>query len=57
MSKKGKLDTSLTMGYFDVNNSVPVYLDFKGNNQNKEIESLYDYLQKTKIEDKTICRR
>ena len=54
MAMKGKLDTSLTMGYFDVNNSVPLCLDFKGNNQNKEIESLYDYLQKTKIEDKTI---
>ena len=51
---KGKLDTSLNMGYYDAVNGVPIHLEYKGKKRNDEIVSLCDYFKNNKINDKTI---
>lgn len=45
------LETSLSMGYFDVINKKPVYLSYKGEeNKNKEIESLTNDINNNKFD-------
>jgi len=46
---KGYLETSLTMGFFDVTHDVPVELIFKGEeSKNKEVLSLQTYISDNK---------
>lgn len=46
---KGYLETSLNMGFFDVNYDIPIELIFKGEeSKNKEIEALQNYILKNK---------
>ena len=37
--KKGKLQTSLFMGYYDITNNIPIDINFKMNNCNNEVET------------------
>ena len=46
---KGNLETSLTMGFFNVNNDIPIELLFYGEEaKNKEVKLLEDYMLKNK---------
>ena len=48
---KGYLETSLSMGFFDVTNDVPIELIFKGEeSKNKEVLALQNYILKNKNE-------
>lgn len=45
-----KLETCLNMGYYDCTNQIPIELEIKGTDyNNKEIQSLIDYLNKNDI--------
>jgi hypothetical protein len=45
------LETSLNMGYYDVNNNIPIELKFKGEHyKNREIDSLIEQLEENKIQ-------
>src|SRR5204863_3825213 len=45
--KKGELQTSLSMGYYDVTNGIPIDMNFEGTkNKNNEVNCLYDYIEK-----------
>jgi coenzyme F420-reducing hydrogenase gamma subunit len=44
------LETSLNMGYYDINNYIPIDLTFNGCLQkNKEIQQLVKYIKKNNI--------
>lgn len=48
---KGYLETSLSMGFFDVTNDIPIELIFKGEeSKNKELASLQNYIIEHKNE-------
>ena len=48
---KGYLETSLSMGFFDVTNEIPIELIFKGEeSKNKELVSLQNYIIEHKNE-------
>src|SRR5436190_23180248 len=43
--KKGELQTSLSMGYYDVTNAIPIDMNFEGSKKkNNEVSCLYDYI-------------
>lgn len=45
------LETSLNMGYYDINNNIPIELKFKGEHyKNREIDSLIEQLEENNIE-------
>ena len=45
------LETSLNMGYYDVNNNIPIELTFKGEQyKNREIDSLIEQLEQNNIQ-------
>ena len=44
-NKKGILETSLNMGYYNVTKNIPIDIDFRGKeNKNKEINSFINYI-------------
>ena len=50
-NKKGILETSLNMGYYNVTKNIPIDIDFRGKeNKNKEISSFIDYINKKKFD-------
>ena len=52
---KKKLETCLNMGYYDATNQIPIHLQIKGLDKNKEIESFEKYLDDN-IEDIQKCK-
>ena len=49
-NKSGQLETSLSMGYYDVTNNIPINLEFKGAlNKNKELLQLVEYIKEHKL--------
>jgi len=52
---KGHLETSLSMGFFDVTNDVPIELIFEGEeSKNKEVILLQNYITKNKDQLKNV---
>jgi hypothetical protein len=52
---KGYLETSLSMGFFDVTNDIPIELIFKGEeSKNKEVASLQNYIANNKNKLKNV---
>ena len=52
---KGYLETSLSMGFFDVNNDIPIELEFKGEEaKNKEVIMLQNYILTNKDKLKNV---
>jgi hypothetical protein len=54
-NQKGILETSLNLGFFDINNNIPYDLTFEGSeNKNKEVYCLKQYILNNKIDKNLI---